>query len=75
VNDTVEVMTPVCRICGKWDFVAVRAGDLERYRANPSMLIQEAFPEMPIERREQLISGTHPACWDVMFSDDAEDSD
>lgn len=28
---------------------------------------QEAFPNMSIELREQIISGTHPKCWDEMF--------
>lgn len=67
VNDTVQLKTPTCRHCGEWDIIKVRAADLERYRAGA--LIQEAFPEMPIERREQLISGTHPACWDAIFAD------
>ena len=28
---------------------------------------QSAFPDMSIELREQIISGTHPKCWDEMF--------
>jgi hypothetical protein len=33
-------------------------------------LAQVAFPELSADVREQLISGTHPACWDAMFSDE-----
>lgn len=29
--------------------------------------VQEAFPDMNIGLREQIISGTHPECWDEMF--------
>ena len=36
------------------------------------ILAQQAFPELPTEIREQLISGTHPKCWDEMFSDEEE---
>jgi len=27
------------------------------------------FPELIPDQRELLISGTHPACWDVMFAE------
>jgi len=30
-------------------------------------LVHEAFPEMPIERREQLMNGIHPECWNELF--------
>lgn len=36
-------------------------------------LIQRAFPNMPVERREQLISGTCPGCWKALFEEDTED--
>jgi len=26
-----------------------------------------AFPDMSVDDREMLISGTHPACWDRLF--------
>jgi len=31
-------------------------------------LMQEAFPNLSLEMREQLISGTHPDCWVEMWS-------
>lgn len=36
-------------------------------------LIQSAFPEMSGPVREQLLSGTHPHCWDEMWCDQGED--
>jgi hypothetical protein len=29
--------------------------------------VQDAFPYLSAPEREQLISGTHPKCWDEMF--------
>lgn len=66
-SDNVLVQTPRCRMCGQSSFVAVRACDLERY--NAGALVQEAFPEMPAEKRELLISGVHAECWEQMWSE------
>jgi hypothetical protein len=30
--------------------------------------VQDAFPNMPAQVREQLISGTHPDCWTKMWA-------
>ena len=35
-------------------------------------LIQNAFPDMPAEIREILISGTDNDCWNQMFPDEDE---
>ena len=34
--------------------------------------VQNAFPNWPAEKRELLITGTHPYCWDEMFWDPEE---
>jgi len=31
-------------------------------------LMQEAFPNLDLDLREQLISGIHPKCWIEMFA-------
>jgi hypothetical protein len=36
-------------------------------------LIQNAFPTLSTEQREQIISGTHPECWKKMFPPREED--
>jgi hypothetical protein len=33
-------------------------------------LIQNAFPDMDPGERELLITGTHDACWDKLFSEE-----
>ena len=35
--------------------------------------VQDVPPEMPRPVREQLITGTHPACWTAAFGDDPAD--
>lgn len=32
------------------------------------MFVQDAFPTMPADKREQLLTGTHPGCWIKIFS-------
>ncbi len=70
-SEIITVQTPVCFHCRRAGFVQVLESDLEKYRNG--MHAQEAFPEMPKELREQLISGTHPACWEEMFKDDEDE--
>lgn len=31
-------------------------------------LAQVAFASLPAETREQLVTGTHPECWDAMMA-------
>lgn len=37
--------------------------------------IQDAFPEWSADKRELLITGTHPECWDAIFEDVDEEED
>lgn len=64
-----------CVFCGKPGTVEVDMTD-EQYRefSSPSRRhIQHILPDVSAEIREQLISGTHPACWDELFEDDEND--
>jgi hypothetical protein len=62
------VETPECMTCGKGGTVTVNAEGLRRWRAG--MLIQQALPEMSADEREQLMTGTHAACWEAMFGEE-----
>lgn len=35
--------------------------------------VQDAFPEMSLEQRELLITGTHPECWEKIFPPEEEE--
>lgn len=70
-DDSIICETHKCFCCGQIGFVVVRSDDFNKYA--DGALIQEAFPEMPMDRREQLISGTHPECWDKMMKGDEDE--
>jgi hypothetical protein len=63
-KETYVLETPSCGMCGKQGVVEVPAvGFLEW---NLGKHVQDAFPDLDIAIREQIISGTHPKCWDEM---------
>lgn len=39
-------------------------------REEGGLLIQDAFPELSVDQREQLISGYCGECWDTLWSDE-----
>jgi hypothetical protein len=53
-------------MCGKGGFVEVSS---EGYMARKKgASVQEAFSELDMSLREQIISGTHPKCWESMVA-------
>ncbi len=62
--------TKPCIRCGKMTQLKLDAAKHARWIVGE--LVQNVWPEMPAEEREMLITGTHPACWDQIFSDDHE---
>ena len=62
---TYIVETPQCFVCGDYGQVEVpMKGFLIRQLGG---LIQDAYPDLDLGLREQIISGTHPACWELRF--------
>lgn len=62
--------TRKCVWCGQTGVVGVDENELYAYlRGNPA---QEAFKSLTIELREQIISGTHPECWDRYMDEDSD---
>lgn len=55
-----------CSHCGKSGFLSVDEDQLFDWLSGG--LIHEAFPGMPAQLREQLLSGMHPECWDAVFA-------
>lgn len=64
--EIVRVTSHPCSICGKTSIIEVDQVKLNRWLAGE--LIQNVFPHWTTDQREMLIAGTHPACWDKMFS-------
>ncbi len=68
----VNVQTKPCIECGLTSMVTVSSNEYDRWRAGEH--VQNVWPEMPLEERELLITGTHPACWAAMFEEEAPDA-
>lgn len=65
---TTTVTTQPCLMCGKTTTLEVDTEGLKSWLAGA--LIQDAFPDMPVGKRELLKSGWHAACWARMFGSD-----
>jgi len=61
----ITVKTQECIVCHNVTIMDVEAEEYENYL--DGALVQEAFPTMPFEERELFITGTHPACWNILF--------
>lgn len=56
------VLTRECGFCGRQVSVTVRDEDYHKYKMGA--FVQDAFPYLPADQREVLISGTCGDCWD-----------
>lgn len=66
----ITITTPKCFHCGLEGEVTVNPAGLAAYHRGE--YAQVAFPELDKAVREQIISGTHPKCWDYIFSDHSD---
>lgn len=60
-------VTPNCPVCKESSVVPVKADALEAW--NNGMYVQDAFPDFDAGKRELLMTGTHPECWDSLFAE------
>ena len=65
-NKEVTIMT-ACPCCGHANEVAVNEADYWDWQ--DGKYVQDAFPYLPAEEREKLISGICPTCWKHLFGD------
>lgn len=68
----IKVQTKPCMHCGKTSEVEMTGEQHHRYYEQREF-VQVVFPDWTADQRELLISGTHPACWDVMFPEEEDD--
>ena len=57
--------TTTCVVCNHPGTVWVRPDDVTAWEAGT--MAQDAFPYLGRDDREQLVTGTHPDCWDRLF--------
>lgn len=62
------IRTPPCAMCGYSTIMEVNRKEWEAWKKGA--FIQDAFPLLSPDEREMILSGTHPECWDKLFSED-----
>ena len=72
------IETRRCLHCGEHGYLELPTEGIAKYEGGA--FVQDAFPDLDKALREQIISGTHPKCWDEMFAplndlDDYEDEE
>jgi hypothetical protein len=67
IINPIKVQTPPCIGCGNAAILTVPAGEYAAWIHG--VPIQQALPMLSVDEREQLITGTCPACWSEMFDD------
>lgn len=60
-----RVTTAPCRLCGVNSVLDVPSDGLALWRSGK--YVQDAFPDLSVDDRELLVSGTHPECWNNLF--------
>lgn len=69
------ITTRRCMVCGDDGTLELPVDGIAKYEGGA--FVQDAFPELPKDLREQIISGTHPQCWNDLFGsfDDEEEEE
>lgn len=57
-----------CPLCQKTEEIRVIPEDYVKWREG--MYIQDAFPYLSADQREQLMTGTCGACWELFFTEE-----
>ena len=65
-----KIPTPRCFRCGKTGEIQMSTTDwfIGKKRNEQGALIQDAFPNLTTDEREQLLTGIHPECWKAIFA-------
>jgi hypothetical protein len=61
-------ITRTCNHCGKTEILGVDAAAYTAWRSG--QLIQDAFPDLTPEVREQIMTGYHSACFDLAMGEE-----
>ena len=72
------IQTPACTLCKQTSTIDLTPEEqqaYEKWQNGELRLVQDAFPQWDDDKRELLISGTHPKCWNEIFLDEDEEDD
>lgn len=59
------IVTQKCIVCNEATTLTVNTVKLRRWQAGEH--VQSVWPDWSANKRELMITGTHPDCWDKMF--------
>ncbi len=65
----ITVITKECFMCGNSGNVSVPRSGYLAWDQGRGLFIQDAFPTVSADVREQLLTGTHGPCYDTMVND------
>ena len=68
-----RIPTPICIECGKGGTILVQMSDYLLWQSKDRPLIQNCFPALSREQREQILTGIHPECWEKIFPPEVEE--
>lgn len=71
----ITITTPRCIECHQYGKVVVQFSDYLKFDRPDRPLIQDCFPSLSRELREQILTGTHPECWEKMFPPEEEEEE
>lgn len=72
---TIQVTTPACMSCRKSSILEVTLDQYSQLKSPRGPHIQHIFPDWPASKRELLLTGTHPECWEKMFGNEDYDDE
>jgi hypothetical protein len=64
--------TNTCIYCGDNITFMMTQSQYKSWKINRNY-IQNVFPHLDSATRESMISGTHPQCWDLIFTEEDEE--
>jgi hypothetical protein len=67
ISENVYGFTRTCMHCNEETEFCISKEEYQRLIIN-NEYIQDVFPFLEKEKREVMISGTHPECWNEMFN-------
>lgn len=68
-TNTIQYRTKKCSWCGEDSVIEIPKDGFNAWKEGKGLHVQDAFPNLSRDVREQLITGIHPVCWDLMFEE------
>jgi hypothetical protein len=71
----INISTQECLVCRQQGIVSVDSEEWDYYRSDDKLFIQNALRSNTADEREQILTGTHGPCWDIMCPPEEDDDE